>query len=231
MTPIRVLLTDDHIVLRQGLRTILERESDMLIIDEASSGNILLEKVRKGVKPDVVVMDVQMPGLSGVETTRELKRLQPETRVVALTAQEDESVKDDMLAAGAAAYVTKSAAAHQLVHAIHDALEAPNKLPSHRLATRRMPARAHLSQPMRQTRPAPESDPMLSCLTPRELQVLETMIDGYTNKEIATSLCISERTVQTHLSNIFAKMSVGSRTEALMTAMRNGWLTQTIQSV
>lgn len=220
MGKIRVMLADDHAMIRQGLRTLLQLEDNITVIGEVSSGEALLQQIEKGSRPDIVLMDIQMRGMSGVETTKKLKQRWPETQVIGLTAVEDDSTLGEMLQAGAAGYLSKAMATTELIAAIKSTMSC--RMPpvgdiQHRL--QRLTTKQ--TKPRKRYRlPAP-----LPGLTSREQEVVKTLMEGHSNKEIARQLFISERTVQTHLSNIFHKMKVTSRTEAVLVAMRDGWLT------
>ncbi|MEZ4867380.1 MAG: response regulator transcription factor [Caldilineaceae bacterium] len=218
MSAIRVMLVDDHEMMRQGLRVILEQEQDIVVVGEAPSGEVLLQQVQKGLLPDVVLMDLQMKGISGVEATKRVKQMLPHIQIVGLSAQEDESASVAMRRAGAYSYVVKSAAAGELVKAIRSAAIFCH---THKRGT------AANQEPSKAGRPAVKRIRKARSphnLTRRELDVVRTLMLGCSNKEIARRLIISERTVQTHLSNIFAKMQVTSRTEVVLLAINNGWL-------
>lgn len=220
MGNIRVMLADDHAMIRQGLRTILQLEDNITVIGEVSSGEALLQQIEKGMRPDIVLMDIQMRGMSGVETTKKLKQRWPETQVIGLTAVEEDSTLREMLQAGASSYLSKSMAASELIAAIKSTMYyRPMVIPDIQHRLQRLSTKQ--TKPRKRYRmPAP-----LPGLTLREQEVIKTLMEGHSNKEIARQLFISERTVQTHLSNIFHKMKVASRTEAVLVAMRDGWLT------
>lgn len=216
MSIIQVVLVDDHELMRQGLRAILELEEGIRIGGEANSGEMLLQQVQKGLRPDVVLMDLQMKGMSGVEATKRLKQLLPRVQVVGLSAQEEEHAALAMRRAGAYGYVVKSAALTDLVKVVRAAYAYGNNAPS-AIAEE---AKNRSARSVRRTR----KHRLPHNLTRRELDVVRTLMQGCSNKEIARQLVISERTVQTHLSNIFAKMQVTSRTEVVLAAINNGWL-------
>lgn len=225
MDAIRVMLADDHDILRQGLCALLQMEENIQVVGEASSGETLLRKIEHGVAPDVVLMDVSMHGMSGIEATKQLKQRHPSIQVIGLTALDSADTIRGMLQAGACGYVFKSMAVDQVVKAIRAAYHHKAWLPSEiqlRLQQKTEPKPA--PQTMHCTlksaaKPAPE-------LTQREHDVIQILLRGYSNKEIARQLVISERTVQTHLSNIFSKLDVTSRTEAVLIAVQEGWLSQ-----
>lgn len=216
MSMIKVVLVDDHELMRQGLRAIIEQEEDIKVIGEMGSGELFLQQLQKGLRPDVVLMDLQMKGMSGVEATKRLKQLLPRIQVVGLSAQEEEHAALAMRRAGAFGYVLKAAALGDLVKIVRAAYVytinstgGSNEDVKNRNGRNPRRGRKHR---------------MPHNLTRRELDVVRTLMQGCSNKEIARQLVISERTVQTHLSNIFAKMQVTSRTEVVLAAINNGWL-------
>ncbi len=226
---IRVMLADDHELIRQGLRAILELEDDIIVIGEAVNGLNLVRGVEAGARPDVVLMDLQMPEMGGVEATACISKLLPDTTIIGLTAVDEETSRHQMLQAGASEYVIKSAAADELVHTIrtatakaahrHSLLPRANRHFKEQTAETGLAATESVNRDS-----ARENSKSGEDLTQREQDVMHTLMQGYSNKEIARRLVISERTVQTHLSNIFSKMNVSSRTEAVVIAMRYGWV-------
>ena len=215
---IRVMLADDHEMMRQGLRAVLQQEDNIAVIGDVNSGEALLHQIGRGVQPDVVLMDVQMTGMSGIETTKKLKELMPEVHVIGLTAIDEDLTIAEMLRAGACSYVIKASAASELVHAIRSAyMHNPSLSPDVQNRLKRFISKKRKVQSLQGV----EED---EGLTKRELDVMKLLMQGHSNKEIARRLIISERTVQTHLSNIFAKMSVASRTEAVLVALHDGWM-------
>lgn len=218
----RIFLADDHMLVRQGMRSLLEMEEDIVIVGEASNGADAIEKVQNGLRPHVILMDVHMPIMTGIEATRRIKMLMPDVLIIGLTASEDDSTISEMLKAGASGYVLKSAAASELVKTIRSARSNRTAIdPTMRgRADRYNHRNAFAEQEM------PEKKNIHQRLTRREIDVMKALLHGFSNKEIARELVISERTVQTHLSNIFSKMDVNSRTEAVLIAMRDGWTAQ-----
>ncbi len=223
MSAIQVMLVDDHEMMRQGLRAILEQESDIDIVAEAGSGEALLHQLQNGVDPDVVLMDLQMKGMSGVEATKRLKHFMPSVQVVGLSALEEDHAALAMHRAGAYSYVVKSAAAAELVQNVRAAHSQRTTKGSDDKEISNGRSRGRPVETLKQMRKhrAPHN------LTRRELDVIRTLMLGCSNKEIARRLVISERTVQTHLSNIFAKIQVTSRTEVVLAAINNGLLPPT----
>ncbi len=210
---IRLLLADDHAVVRSGLRMLLQAQPDMVIIGEAETGQ---EAVQRTVElaPDVVLMDIEMPGMNGIEATRRIKAEAPATAVLALTMYEDDQYFFEMLRAGASGYVPKRAAPDELVSAIRAAGRGEVFLyPS--LAGR-------LVKDYLQRGPAGESEAQNDDLTPREQEVLTLIAEGYSNNEIADRLVISAKTVDRHRENIMRKLNLHNRVELVKYALRKG---------
>lgn len=210
---IRLLLVDDHAVVRGGLRMLLDNEPDMQIIGEASSG---LEAVRlvASLRPDLVIMDISLPDISGIEATQRIKQTHPEVGVVALTIHEDQQYFFEMLQAGASAYVPKRAAPADLINAIR-AVHSGDVYIYPTLA--RLLVNDFLSR-------AGEEDTKntIDGLTSREQEVLSMLADGRTNEEIAESLVISPHTVARHRENLMSKLGLHSRSELVKYAIRKG---------
>jgi two-component system, NarL family, response regulator LiaR len=202
---IRVVLADDHNVVRKGIREFLGEEPDIDVVGEARNGVEAVD-LALALQPDVVVMDIAMPVLSGVEATRQIRAQAPQVRVLVLTAYDDDPYIDALLDAGAASYVLKTAESRDIVRAVRTTAAGQPALDP--AVAARLIARA--------TRPAAGSD----SLTERELAVLQLAARGLTNKQIGAELAISDRTVQNHLANTFAKLGVSSRTEAVTAALQ-----------
>ena len=209
MQPIRVLLADDHIMVREGTRRILEREPDLEVVGEAGDGRETIDLVAE-THPDVVVMDISMPVMNGIEATKGIKHLLPQTAVLVLTAYDDDEYVFAILEAGAAGYLLKNARGSELIDAVRRiaAGEAVLHPSIAQKVLRRVTHRNHETQ--------------VDALTEREHEVLTLAAKGLSNREIAAQLIVSPRTVQAHMANIFGKLQVGSRTEAVMTALRRG---------
>ena len=216
MGKISVLLADDHVLVRQGTRELLERQEDIEVVAEAGDGEEAVW-LATNKRPDVVIMDIAMPKLNGIEATRQIKALRPATVVLVLTAYDDDQYIFALLEAGAAGYLLKDVHADELVKAIRAVYAGESVL--HPVVARKVINR--FAQPA--DKRMEESG--LDQLTERELEVLKLAAKGMTNREIAHELVISVRTVQVHLSNVFSKIGVGSRTEAVLHALRKGWLT------
>lgn len=215
MDRIRILLADDHVMVRQGTRELLEREDDLDVVAEAGDGEeaVTLAGTRR---PHVVIMDVAMPKLDGIEATRQIKALYPAVAVLVLTAYDDDEYVFALLEAGAAGYLLKDVPVEELIKAVRAVSAGESVL--HPAVARKVVSRfAHSSSDR-------DGDAAVEQLTDREVEVLRLAAQGLTNREIARDLGISARTVQVHLSNTFGKMGVGSRTEAVLHALRKGWL-------
>lgn len=213
---ISLLLADDHVLVREGTRELLEHEADLEVVGEADDGEQAVELVTE-LQPDVVIMDIAMPKLSGIEATKRIKELYPSTAVLVLTAYDNDQYVFALLEAGAAGYLLKNVRGDQLVEAIRAVNAGESVL--HPTIARKVVNR-FARRPKE-----PEEERELDQLTEREMEVLKLAAKGMTNAEIAHSLTLSRRTVQTHLSNLFSKMQVGSRTEAILRALKKGWLT------
>ena len=205
---VRVILVDDHHVVRRGLRSFLDSFADISVIGEAANGEELLAQVEQW-QPDVVVMDLLMPGgMSGIETTRRLRTLLPQTQVVVLTAYTDEARVIAALRVGAIGYVRKDAAPDLLLSAVRGAALGRSVLDP-------KIAGAVLQELLEQSTVEPG-------LTERELEVLRQLAHGRTNRAIAAALVISEETVKTHVGNILAKLQLAHRTQAALYALKQG---------
>ena len=210
MEKIRILLADDHTILRDGIRSLLEDESDMTVIGEAEDGHSAVKLVKK-LDPDVVLMDIAMPLLNGLEATRQIKRDNPQTKVLSLTMHENEEYIRQVLAIGAMGYILKDAAARELLGAIRAVYRGEAVL---------SPAitRLVIEDYLRWGDLQPESDS--SGLSPREREVLQLVAEGYTNKQIAEILSISIKTVQAHRSNLMSKLDLHDRGELIKYAIQ-----------
>ena len=213
MSKIRLLLVDDHEIVRAGLRMLFLAEPDMTIVGEAGSGQEALRLVRE-LKPDVVLMDVAMPGMNGIEATRQIKEASPETAVLALTMYEDEQYFFEMIHAGAAGYIPKRAAPDDLVSAIR-VVSQGNVFLYASLA--RYLVNEVLNQPE-----AGKSSSAADALTAREREVLVYIAEGDTNREIAEKLVISPKTVDRHRENIMRKLNLHNRVELVKYAIEKG---------
>lgn len=212
--PIRVLLADDHAVVRKGIREFLEMNGTIQVIAEANNGDAAFEGVREH-RPDVAVLDIQMPGRSGIDVARAIRAEKLPVGILVLTAFDDPPYVKAVLTAGANGYVLKSAEAQDIVDAVHAVHEGQSAL-SPQIAELLV---RQYAQPA--TRVGPQGTEPLS---ERELDVLRLTARGLTNKAIGVELDISDRTVQAHLARIYNKLQAVSRTEAVMRAVSLGWL-------
>jgi DNA-binding NarL/FixJ family response regulator len=212
---IKVLLADDHVIVREGTRDMISRQPDMEVVGEASDGSEAVKLV-KSEGPDVVVMDISMPNMNGIEATAEIKKCCPNIAVLVLTAYDTDQYVMALLEAGAAGYLLKNVRSNQLIDAIRAVYIGESVLPPD---TTRHIIDQLTSKHGVAGRPAGTVTP----LTDRELEVLKLAAKGEGNKDIAEILDLSDRTVQTHLSNIFKKLAVASRTEAILHGLRKGW--------
>ena len=210
---VRILLADDHAVLRSGLRGLLETEPDLMVIAEAPNG---LDAVRllEQHKPDVALVDISMPGLNGVEIARQAKTCSPSTRVIILSAYGDEHYVREALQAGVAGYLLKRIEMSSLVSSIRLVM-AGEVVWDSSCATK-----AFAEQPARVS----SNSAALEAPRAREMEVLRLAAGGHPNKEIAARLGISQRTVQTHLLNTYRKLSVDNRASAVLVAVKQGWI-------
>ena len=211
--PIRVVLADDHAVVRKGIREFLEEDTAIQVVGEASDGEQAIALVARE-KPDVAVFDIQMPKMNGMEATRRVKKEFPQTRVLILTAYDDDPYIFAALQAGANGYLLKTSSSDELVHAVHAIAEGESALSP--TVAKKLVLRAAGGQPNEET---------IEPLTEREMEILRLAAKGLGNKQIGVTLSISDRTVQGHLANIYAKLHVGTRTEAVMFAVREKWIT------
>ena len=216
MGKIRVLIADDHAVVRDGTRRILEQETDIEVVAEASDGAEAV-KLAGESKPDVAIIDVAMPGLDGIEATRQIKSLRPPIAVLVLSAYDDDQFVFSLLEAGAAGYLLKSVHREELVEAVRQVYAGESvlhptiarKVLNHFVPASGKPAQADTAK----------------VLSMREVEVLKLATQGLGNQQIAETLYLSLRTVQAHLGHIFHKLHVSSRTEAVVRALKEGWVT------
>ena len=220
---IRVIIAEDHPIVREGTRQLLEAEEDIEVVGEASNGAQAVDLAAR-LHPDVAIIDISMPEMSGIEATQRIKAAQPATAILILTAYDDDRYVFALLAAGAAGYLLKDVPSAEVVRAVRSVRAGEPVL--HPAIARKVLARfATEGRPASAAKvPAatPERKDSESLLTERELQVLRLAASGMTNARIAARLYVSVRTVQVHLTNIFNKLGVGSRTEAVIAGLRRG---------
>jgi DNA-binding NarL/FixJ family response regulator len=218
-TKIRILIADDHAVVRSGLRSILESEDDIEVVGEAADGHQALE-VAQELLPDVILMDINRGDWDGVTATRRVRNSVPSSRVIVLTNYDEDNLVFSSIRAGASGYLLKEVSGNQLTNAIRTVADGFSLIyPS--VARRVLDEFGRL----RSGGPAPADDDQgYSDLTPREREVLKLIASGRANKEIGTELGISERTVKTHISNIFSKLQLTDRTQAALYVHNRGLL-------
>jgi DNA-binding NarL/FixJ family response regulator len=204
--PIRILIVDDHGIVRQGLRMYLQFDPELEIVGEASNGKEALEQTSK-LHPDIVLMDILMPEMDGLEATAAIRQSMPDTEVIALTSVLDDAIIHQTIRAGAIGYILKDTGSDELCRAIHAAVGGQVQL-SRQVALRM----------------AAEQDEVdvVQALTDRETDVLRQIARGRSNKEIALDLMIAEKTVKAHVGSILKKLGVNSRTQAALLAIRSG---------
>jgi NarL family two-component system response regulator LiaR len=214
MEKIRIFIADDHAVVREGTRTLLEREADMQVVGEAADGEEAVALIEK-LKPDVAIIDISMPKLSGVEVIRRIKPRLPSVAVLVLTAYDNDEYIFAVLEAGAAGYLLKDIPGKEIVEAVRSVYSGESVL--HPSVARKVIQRAIGTN----TKSNPDETVELS---EREQEVLKMIAKGLSNKDIAEQLVISSRTVQGHINKIFQKLNVGSRTEAIFQSVKKGWI-------
>ncbi len=216
MDKIKILIADDHPVVRDGTRQILVQEPDMDVVAEAADGAEAIRLVG-ATSPDVAIIDIAMPGVDGIEATRQIKARYPSVAVLILSAYDDDQFVFSLLEAGAAGYLLKSVRGRELVDAVRQVFAGESVL--HPAIARKV---------LNRFVPAPGktlTKKPTDMLSDREIEVLKLATRGLSNQEIADELCLSLRTVQAHLGHIFNKLQVSSRTEAVVRALKEGWVT------
>lgn len=215
MKQIKVLLAEDHILVREGIRDRIQQETDMVVVGEASDGERAIE-LAEALHPDIVLMDVAMPIVNGIEATRRIKISCPRTNVLALTAYDNDEFIFAILQANASGYLLKNVRGDELVDSIRAVQQ--GELVIHPAVAKKLFKRFTSEKTA-----APEPDDRRP-LTRRELEIAQLGAQGLANKEIAYKLALSDRTIQSHWRNIFAKLHVGSRMEAVLLCLRNEWI-------
>jgi len=213
---IKILIADDHAVVREGTRQILEQEPDLKVVAEAGDGEEAV-RLAGSSKPDVAIIDIAMPKLDGIEATKQIKSLYPTIAVLILTAYDDDQFVFSLLEAGAAGYLLKSIRGSELIDSVR-AVYAGESVLHPAIARKVLNRFTPVSGEPRKQKPA-------EVLSKRETEVLRLATRGLSNQVIADELCLSLRTVQAHLGHIFNKLQVSSRTEAVVRALKEGWVT------
>lgn len=214
--PLRVLLADDHATVRYGLKLMIDAEPDMKVVGEADDGAEAIRQVRD-LSPDVIVMDISMPGMNGLAATRALKKMLPQSVIITLTRHTDEAYLQELLRAGASGYVLKRSAPTELLHAIRRTAAGGQYLDSTLTAR----ATAGLIGEQRDGRRG------TARLTEREAAVLRLIASGYSNKEIAAQLDLSVKTIEAHKANAMRKLDLTGRIDIVKYAVLQGWLDKT----
>jgi DNA-binding NarL/FixJ family response regulator len=209
-----VLLADDHVVVREGLKRLIDEQPDILVVGEAGDGAATIQKVQE-LKPDVIVMDISMPGMNGLVATKKLKELHPDIVIVTLTRHADDAYLQELLRAGASGYVLKQSAPSELIQAIRAAAAGGQYLDS--TLTARVTAGFIGREGRRVTQPG-------AAPSERESEVLRLIAFGYSNKEIANQLALSVKTVEAHKANAMRKLSLSGRIDIVNYAILQGWL-------
>jgi len=212
---IRVLLADDHVTVRHGLKLIIDGQADMAVVAEVSDGAAAIEQAA-ALKPDVVVMDISMPGMTGLVATRKLKGLQPHIAIVTLTRHTDDAYLQELLRAGAAGYVLKQSAPSELLQAIRATSAGGQYLDS--TLTKRVTAKYLAAEKKTKSE---------SAVSERESEVLRLIASGYSNKEIAARLALSVKTIEAHKANGMRKLGLTGRIDIVKYAVLQGWLPNT----
>lgn len=225
---IRVVIVDDHQLFREGLKRIINLEDEMEVIAEFSDGNGIIDNY-PSIEPDVILMDINMPKISGVEATKEVKQLYPDAKIMILSIHDDEGYVFETLRAGASGYLLKDMEAETLITAIkavangnayiHPEITGKVIDEYRRLSSKEYNGNSSL-EPIFFTKAIDWHE----VLTNREIEVLQLMAEGNSNRSIGEKLFISEKTVKNHVSNILQKMDVEDRTQAVITAVKNGWV-------
>jgi len=218
----RIVLVDDHALFRLGMRHLLERESDLEVVGEAEDARSAID-LAVDLNPDVVLMDLSLPSPGGIEATQRIKRQLPTTALIVLAAAEDEDSLFDAIKAGAAAFILKEVDPADLV-AIIRRVSTGEYLINDKVFSRPAVASRVLKEFRELAIYGQEAQPIFAPLSPREVEILDNIAQGMTNKQVAYALSISEQTVKNHMSSILRKLSVNDRTQAVVYAMKQGWI-------
>jgi DNA-binding NarL/FixJ family response regulator len=218
----KILIVDDHALFRVGIRQILEREPDFEIVAEADDARTALDAAF-ATNPDVILMDLSLPAPGGIETTQRVKRELPASAIVVLSTDEDEDALFEAIKAGAAAFILKDIAPEDLVMVIRR-VATGEFLINDKVFSKPAVASRVLKEFRELAVYGQEAAPIFAPLSPREVEILDNIAQGMTNKQVAYALSISEQTVKNHMSSILRKLSVNDRTQAVVYAMRQGWI-------
>jgi DNA-binding NarL/FixJ family response regulator len=218
----RILIVDDHALFRVGIANILSREPDLDVVGEAEDSRSAVDRALE-TSPDIVLMDLSLPSPGGIETTQRIKRELPHTGVIVLAPNDDEDQLFDAIKAGAAAYVLKDIDPTDLI-AIIRRVRSGEYLINDKVFRKPAVATRVLKEFRELAVYGQEAAPIFAPLSPREVEILDNIAQGMTNKQVAYALSISEQTVKNHMSSILRKLSVNDRTQAVVYAMRQGWI-------
>jgi DNA-binding NarL/FixJ family response regulator len=214
VTTIKVVLVDDHMVLREGLKTLITAQPDMAVVGEAGEGEAALQQLELW-RPDVVIMDISMPGVNGIQATEQIKRAYPEVKVLVLSVHDDTSYLRQMLTVGASGYILKHTAADALIQAIRTVAAGGLYLE---------PSLAEHVVGRYVRRPTAATELLGTELSEREREVVQRVVQGYSNKDIATQLSLSVKTVETYRARALEKLGLTSRAALVRYALERGWL-------
>ena len=218
----RILIVDDHALFRVGIANILGREPDFEVVGEADDSRSAIDRSIE-TSPDVILMDLSLPSPGGIETTQRIKRELPSTAIIVLAVSEDEDALFDAIKAGAAAFILKDVGPDDLVTIIRRVVSGEYLINDKVFAKPSVASRV-LKEFRELAVYGQEAAPIFAPLSPREVEILDNIAQGMTNKQVAYALSISEQTVKNHMSSILRKLSVNDRTQAVVYAMRQGWI-------
>ena len=222
MEQTKLLLVDDHALFRMGMRGLLEREPDFLIVGEADDSRSAIELALE-TSPDIILMDLTLPSPGGIETTQRIKRELPSVGIIVLAQNEEEDALFDAIKAGAAAFILKDVGPDDLVTIIRRVVGG-EYLINDKVFSKPAVASRVLKEFRELAVYGQDAAPIFAPLSPREVEILDNIAQGMTNKQVAYALSISEQTVKNHMSSILRKLSVNDRTQAVVYAMRQGWI-------
>ena len=219
---IRILIVDDHALFRVGIANILGREKDFEVVGEADSSRSAIEAA-ENLSPNVILMDASLPAPGGIETTQRIRRELPATAIIVMAADEDEEALFASIKAGAAAFMVKDVSPDDLVHVVRR-VSTGEFLINDKVFSKPAVASRVLKEFRELAVYGQEAQPIFAPLSPREVEILDNIAQGMTNKQVAYALSISEQTVKNHMSSILRKLAVNDRTQAVVYAMRQGWI-------
>ena len=223
MSKLRLIIVDDHPLVRQGLRRILEREADIEVIGEISDGQVAIDEAEK-TKPDVILMDINLPTVNGIQAMRAIKHTNPDTAVITLTAYNNPAQLFHAMRGGASAYYPKEVAPADLLSGIRIAKQGGYVIDGEEKTDKQLHAWLLEQAPTLAPGSSDYPDEMFIPLSGREMEILQQISRGLSNKEIARTLGISRQTVKNHMTSILRKLDVEDRTQAALYALRHGWI-------